>query len=60
MGEHAAREYGPLYYYAIPEILDGMEYLAAGIEGFRNGRVGDLAEQDGKEVIFWVTTGKSQ
>ena len=58
IGEHAAMEYGPLYYHAIPKILDGMGYSAAEIDGFRNDSVRDFAEQEGKDLFFWVTTGK--
>ena len=58
IGEQAAREYGQMYQHATPKILDGMNYSAAKIEGFRAECVRDFAEQDGKELYFWVTIGK--
>ena len=58
IGEHAVREYGRLYYHAIPKLLNGMGYSAAEIEGFQNECVKDLAEQEGKEAGYWVTIGR--
>ena len=58
IGGHAAREYGPLYHQALPKLLDGMGYSEAEIEKFREECVRDLREEEGKEVGFWVVTGR--
>ena len=58
IGKHAAREYGMLYYHAIPKMLLGMGYTEEKIEEFRRMSIVDLAEQEGKELRFYATIGR--
>ncbi|KAL8658928.1 MAG: hypothetical protein Q9202_007361 [Teloschistes flavicans] len=58
IGEHAAREYGMLYYHAIPKILQGMGYAEEKIEEFRRMCLRDLAGQEGMELRFFATIGR--
>ncbi|KAL9121437.1 MAG: hypothetical protein Q9187_002007 [Circinaria calcarea] len=58
IGEHAAREYGLLYYYAIPKILEGMGYEEKVIKKFQESSLEDLSGEVGKEIVFYVTTGR--
>lgn len=58
IGEHAAREYGTMYYHAIPKMLDGMNYSTDELERFREECSESHAAQEGKELPFYVTTGK--
>lgn len=58
IGEHTAREFGMVYYHAIPKMLQGMGYAEEKIEEFRRSSGRDLAAQDGKELRFYVTVGR--
>lgn len=58
IGEHAAREYGRLYYHAIPKMLQGMGYTKEKIEEFQRSSSVDLAGQEGKELKFYATIGR--
>ncbi|KAL8782580.1 MAG: hypothetical protein Q9213_005258 [Squamulea squamosa] len=58
IGEHAAREYGMLYYHAIPKMLQGMGYAEEKIEEFRRMCKRDLAGQEGMELKFYATIGR--
>ena len=58
IGEHSAREYGMLYYFAIPKMLQGMGYTEEKIEQFRRMSGKDLAGQEGKEGRFYATIGR--
>ncbi|KAL8893336.1 MAG: hypothetical protein Q9192_005369 [Flavoplaca navasiana] len=58
IGEHAAREYGPLYYQALPKMLQGMGYTKEKLSCLQEASSVDLAGQEGKELKFYVTIGR--
>lgn len=58
IGENAAREYGMLYWHAIPRILKGMGYHEERIQEFRRQSVNDLRGREGLELRFYVTFGR--
>ncbi|KAL8878940.1 MAG: hypothetical protein Q9198_003350 [Flavoplaca austrocitrina] len=58
IGKHAAREYGPLYYHAIPKILQGMDYTQEQLERFQTSCLKDMAGREGLEFRYYVTIGR--
>lgn len=58
IGEHAAREYGMLYYNAVPKMLQDMGYAEEKIEDLRSMTFKDLAGREGAELKFYVTVGR--
>jgi len=58
IGENLEREVRTLYWHAIPKMLGGMGYQEGEIQGFREEAMIDLAPQEGKEAIFYVTIGR--
>ncbi|KAL9617411.1 MAG: hypothetical protein Q9204_008486 [Flavoplaca sp. TL-2023a] len=58
IGEHTAREYGMLYYHAIPKMLQGTGYTEERLEEFQTSCLKDLTGRDGLEGIFYVTIGR--
>ncbi|KAG6999517.1 hypothetical protein G7Y79_00034g069400 [Physcia stellaris] len=58
IGEHAAKEYGMLYYYAVGQMLKGAGYDDGTVENFQEDKKNSFADEDGKEVDFFVTIGR--
>ncbi|KAI4104261.1 MAG: hypothetical protein LQ339_003880 [Xanthoria mediterranea] len=58
IGQHAAREYGMLYYHAIPKMLQGMGYTEEKMEELSVMCTKDWAGQEGKEMRFYATVGR--
>lgn len=58
IGEHSAREYGMLFHHAIPKMLEGAGYSDEEIGAFQAQSKRCLAGEDGKDMVFFVTTGK--
>lgn len=60
IGNHSAREYGMLFHYAIPKMLEGAGYSDEEIKAFqaqsKRGSEG-LGPLNGKEWGFFVTVG---
>lgn len=60
IGKHSAREYGMLYHYAIPKMLEGAGYSDEDIRKFQaQSKTADsgLGAFNGKEMGFYVTVG---
>ena len=58
IGEHAAREYGMLYYHAIPKMLQGMGFAKEKVEELSRMCVRDLVWREGMELRFYATIGR--
>jgi len=58
IGENLARESRNIYWHAIPKMLGGIGYTEGEIQGFREQAMIDMAPQEEKEVIFYVTVGR--
>ncbi|KAL8838512.1 MAG: hypothetical protein Q9176_005064 [Flavoplaca citrina] len=58
IGKHAAREYGTLYYHAIPKMLQGMDYTQEQLERFQTSCLKDMAGREGLEFRYYVTIGR--
>lgn len=58
IGEHAGREYGMLYYQAVPKMLEGMGYEREKVEGFKEMILRDLGPREGLSFYFYVTVGR--
>ncbi|KAI4240738.1 MAG: hypothetical protein L6R40_004983 [Gallowayella cf. fulva] len=56
--DHAGREYGMLYYHAIPKMLQGLGYTKDKLEEFQRMTIQDWAAQEGKEMRFYATIGR--
>ncbi|KAL8675487.1 MAG: hypothetical protein Q9168_000188 [Polycauliona sp. 1 TL-2023] len=58
IGKHAATEYGPMFYHAIPKMLQGLGYSEEKLEEFQSRCTVDLEGSEGKEIIFYATIGR--
>lgn len=58
IGEHAAREYGWLYYHAVPKMVQGMGFAEEEVEGWREMCMRDLRGREGLELRFFATVGR--
>ncbi|KAI4183851.1 MAG: hypothetical protein L6R41_005146 [Letrouitia leprolyta] len=60
IGEHAGREYGMLYYYAVPKMLEGMVYEREKVEDMKGRILEDVVAREGLSFGFYVTVGRKR
>ena len=58
IGAHMGRECGELYYQLVAKMLDGMGYEDDVLAELQNAARRDMSEEVGKEIRFYVTTGR--
>ncbi|KAL8821791.1 MAG: hypothetical protein Q9191_007240 [Dirinaria sp. TL-2023a] len=58
MGAHAAREYGVMYWHAIPKMVAGLGFTDEQVQAWKWEAKRTLAQEVGKEIYFYVTVGR--